>query len=60
MGDEVQVLGFQSVEVADIMTEAETIAYIQTQLNTLVANSQALIDMVDDAVSDANLLNLGV
>ena len=60
VGDEVQVLGFQSVEVADIMTEAETIAYIQSQLNTLVANSQALIDMVDDAVSDANLLNLGV
>ena len=60
VGDEVQVLGFQSVELADIMTEAETIAYIQTQLNTLVASSEALINMVDDAVSDANLLNLGV
>ena len=59
-GDEVQVLGFQSVELADIMTEAETISFIEQNLNSLVADSEAIATLIDDAVGESAILDLGI
>lgn len=55
-GDSVDLVGFQSMEVADTMTALEIQNYITTEFESLAANSAA----IEDAIGDAALLNLGI
>ena len=46
--------------LADVMSEADTIAYLQTNIDAMVANGATMSGIVDDAVSDAILLDIGI
>ena len=46
--------------LADVMSEADTIAYLQTNIDAMVASGSTMSGIVDDAVSDAILLDIGI
>lgn len=55
-GDSVDLVGFQSMEVADTMTSQEIQQFIANEFESLAANSAA----IEDAIGDSALLDLGI